>query len=66
MRLEQLQIVLRDEMGKEMRAVADKMAAGRAVDYAGYRQLVGHIQGLAAAIDRIDAVFKQFYNDEGE
>ena len=66
MRLEQLQIVLRDEIGKEMRSVADKMSAGRAVDYAGYRQLVGHIQGLAAAIDRVDAVFKQFYDDEGE
>lgn len=66
MRLEQIQILLREELGKEMRVLADKMASGRATTYDGYRQMVGQVQGLGQAIEKVDAVFDKFYNDEGE
>ena len=64
MRVDQLQIVLRDEIGKEMRKLADRMAAGRAVDFAEYRQQVGRVQGLGDALEKIDGVFQKMYDDD--
>ena len=54
-----------DIVGK-MRSLSDKMSAGRAVDYAGYRQLVGQVQGLKDALESVDEVFKNLLDEQDD
>jgi hypothetical protein len=49
-----------------MKNLSDKMSAGRAVDYAGYRQLVGHMQGLNDALESVDEVFKRLLDERDD
>jgi hypothetical protein len=67
MQLTQIRAVLREAIAKEMASISSRLSAGRAADYAEYRQQVGRIQGLADAIEATDKVFEKFFNDdEGE
>jgi hypothetical protein len=66
MQLMQLRNTIKEEIAKEMTAISSRLSAGRAADYAEYRQQVGRIQGLADAIGATDKVCKKFLNDEEE
>jgi hypothetical protein len=50
----------------KMKSLSDKMSAGRAVDYAGYRQMVGHMQGLNDALESVDEVFKKLLDEQDD
>ena len=50
----------------KMKNLSDKMSAGRAVDYAGYRQMVGHMQGLNDALESVDEVFKKLLDEQDD
>jgi len=61
----QIQEALREAIAQDMRRTADKLAGGRAADYAQYRQSVGRIEGGRDALDAVDRVFEK-YLDEGD
>ena len=49
-----------------MQALSDKLSAGRVTDYAGYRLVVGQIQGLKEALDSVDEVFKTLLDEQDD
>ncbi len=65
MQLMQIHTLAREEIAKEMKSISARLSAGRAADYAEYRQQVGRLQGCSDALDALDRVFDSFYN-EGE
>jgi len=50
----------------KMRNLSDKLSAGRAVDYAGYRQMVGQVQGLNDALESVDEVYKNLLDEQDD
>lgn len=66
MQMMQIHTLAREEIAKEMQAISARLSAGRAADFAEYKQQVGRIQGCGDALEALDRVFQRFYNDEGE
>lgn len=62
----QFRDAIRDEIAKQMQATANKIASGKAADYAEYRQSVGRVAGGKDAMDAVDDVFKRMFNDGDE
>jgi len=51
---------------EKMTALSDRMSAGRATDYAGYRQMVGQMQGLNDALESVDKAFKNLLDEQDD
>lgn len=66
MHMIQVREKLKDLIAAQMRGAADKLAGGRAADYAAYREGVGRIAGGRDALDAVDAVFHKLLDDEGD
>lgn len=63
MQLMQIKEAICAEIVKEMRSESDRLSAGRAADYAQYRQGVGAIRAGQSALDAVDRVFHKLMND---
>lgn len=66
MQLMQIKEAICAEIVKEMRSESDRLSAGRATDYAQYRQGVGAIRMGQNALDAVDRVFHKLMNDGDE
>lgn len=66
MSMVQIREALREEIAQLMRHTADKLASGRAADYAQYRQSVGRIEGGRDALDAVDKVFAKYLDDDSD
>ena len=64
MQVLQIRDAIKASLADKMRQRADALSAGRAVDFADYKQSVGRIQGLRDALDSVDAVFNKFLDSE--
>ena len=64
MRLMQVRDSVKCELAEKMRQRSDALSAGRATDFADYKQTVGRIQGLRDAMDVVDAVFNRLNDSE--
>ena len=66
MQLMQIKEAICAEIVKEMRSESDRLSAGRAADYAQYRQGVGAIRAGQNALDAVDRVFHKLMNDNDD
>lgn len=64
MKIMDIRDALHKEMAHQMKMTADRLTAGSASDYAGYKSLVGRLAGHRDGIAAVDHVFKKLITDE--
>lgn len=64
MQLLQVRDAIKASIVDKMRQRADALSAGRATDFADYKQGVGRIQGLKDAFECVDGVFNKLLDAE--
>jgi|GEM_PF-6068323 len=64
MKIFEIRDALHKELAHQMKMTADRLTAGTAGDFAGYKQLVGRLAGHRDGIAAVDAVFHKLLTDE--
>ena len=58
--------VLKDKITVEMQAANEHLTSGALKDFAGYRDLCGFIRGLEVALREVNALSRNYMEDEDD